>query len=140
MKQVSLYQHDSETNTMSKPAVRALIILLIPTIAATVFLILGNLTGVIYVLILSFLGFIFIGPRLLKDFREYHDQKMYSDLLKSQYPISAAKAHEVIQYFNATVLRVDSRKGMIQVLVNGEKYTMNVINETAKKAKKSVNV
>mgnify|MGYP000925102690 CR=1 FL=1 len=137
MKPISLDQHES-TTTMTNVAKRALFLLLLPLIAVMVFLVKGMMTGVFAVLLFSFLGFIVLGPKLLEDFRDLHDQKFYSELLKSDKPISVSKAHEVIRYFNATVLRIDSRKGIIQVMVNGGKYTMNVYPEKQSKIKQTV--
>lgn len=137
MKPISLDQHES-TTTMNNVAKRALCLLLLPLIAIMVFLVKGMMTGVFAVLLFSFLAFIILGPKLLADFRELHDQKFYSALLKSDKPISVSKAHEVIRYFNATVLRIDSRNSIIQVIVNGEKYTMNVYPEKSLKTKLAV--
>lgn len=136
MKPISLDQH--ETATMNNVAKRTLFLLVIPLIAMMVFLVMGQMTGVIAVLLLSFIGFVVLGPKLLADFRELHDQKFYSELLKSDKPISANKAHEVIRYFKATVLRIDSRKGIIQVMINDVKYTMNVYPEQTSNLKKIV--
>lgn len=136
MKPISLDQH--ETATMNNVAKRTLFLLVIPLIAMMVFLVMGQMTGVIAVLLLSFIGFVVLGPKLLADFRELHDQKFYSELLKSDKPISVNKAHDVIRYFNATVLRIDSRKGIIQVIVNDVKYTMNVYPEQTSNLKKIV--
>lgn len=136
MKPISLDQH--ETATMNNVAKRTLFLLVVPLIAMMVFLVMGQMTGVIAVLLLSFIGFVVLGPKLLADFRELHDQKFYSELLKSEKPISVNKAHEVIRYFNAIVLRIDSRKGIIQVMVNDVKYTMNVYPEQTSNLKKIV--
>lgn len=139
MKPVTIDQHES-TTTMNNVALRALILLAIPFIALAVCLSLGMMIGVFAVLLISFIGFVILGPKLLADFRELHDQKLYSDILKSEKPISVHKAHEVIRYFNATVLRIDSRKGIIQVMVNGDKYTMNVYPDTKTNFKQTAKV
>lgn len=137
MKPTSLDQHES-TTTMSNVAKRALLLLVLPLVAMVTFLSMGMMTGVFAVLLFSFIGFVVLGPKLLADFRELHDQKYYSELLKSDKPISTTKAHEVIRYFSATVLRIDSRKGIIQVVINGDKYTMNVYPDNHTKIKNTV--
>lgn len=137
MKPTSLDQHKS-TPTMNNVAKRALLLLALPLSAMLTFLVIGKMVGVIAVLLFSFIGFVVLGPKLIAEFRESHDQKYYSELLKSDKPISTTNAHQVIRYFSATVLRIDSRKGIIQVIINGDKYTMSVYTDSQTRLKNIV--
>jgi len=133
MKPISLNQHEVMSQKQAS-AIRAWLILSIPFFAilfTALFLDKGSLYSIV---LFSIIAYVIAGPRFLADIKAYHDEKYFYSRLESGKPIKAEEARYLINKHGATLYRINGRNNTIQVIVDGERYTMNLIPETEKGA------